>query len=165
MFEIIEDISHVGDNLWQGSYPVGRPNHKFKWIINLASKSLTSSHITSESSSFARNYLLHEHQFIISTYFPDSEVHPLESSFIHGLADMVNTFRSSGPVLVHCEAGLNRSGLICALALMKKESISSDEAIGRLRQMRGYQVLFNKRFCEFLKQNEPEFRTNVWYYR
>jgi protein-tyrosine phosphatase len=56
-------------------------------------------------------------------------------------------------VLVTCVAGLNRSGLISALALIhsKKHKMSPQDAVRTIRKARP-QALFNKSFTSYLKQ-------------
>lgn len=53
-------------------------------------------------------------------------------------------------VLVRCQAGLNRSGLITALILMCA-GYGSGEAIALLRERRSPLALFNKHFERFLR--------------
>ena len=66
-----------------------------------------------------------------------------------------NACRAIGPVLVHCQAGLNRSGLVTALALMRAGR-SSKDAIDLLREKRCDAVLCNPAFHMWLrKQDAP----------
>lgn len=65
------------------------------------------------------------------------------------LADWVNARRSDGVVLVHCQAGLNRSGLVTAVALVRS-GMSGADAIGLLRANRCDAVLCNPTFHEFV---------------
>lgn len=65
---------------------------------------------------------------------------------VDGLADMVVGRLNAGEkVLVHCQAGLNRSGLLAATILVKMGSAPSD-AIGLLRAQRSPLVLCNESF-------------------
>lgn len=67
------------------------------------------------------------------------------------LAKTVATQVSEGyKVLVHCQAGLNRSGLITALALIELGSTPS-EAIDLLREQRCSEVLCNASFEAFVR--------------
>jgi protein-tyrosine phosphatase len=54
---------------------------------------------------------------------------------LNALADMVNLARATGPTLVHCQAGLNRSGLVTALALIRG-GMQPEQAIAKIRQQR-----------------------------
>lgn len=64
---------------------------------------------------------------------------------VRELASYVNTQRARGHVLVHCQAGLNRSGLITAAALVLAGS-HPDAAIAHLRAVRSPAVLCNPTF-------------------
>ena len=52
-------------------------------------------------------------------------------------------------VLVHCGAGLNRSGLICALVYRELTGCSGVEAVDHVRRCRKLS-LFNNRFVSFI---------------
>ena len=52
-------------------------------------------------------------------------------------------------VLVRCQAGLNRSGLVLALILIK-DGLKPAEAIARIRDNRGEDALFNRDFHNWL---------------
>jgi hypothetical protein len=68
------------------------------------------------------------------------------------LAHLVNIRkREDGKVLVHCQAGLNRSGLITALSLMLDHpSRGAADAIALLREKRDPFVLCNEAFERWL---------------
>lgn len=66
------------------------------------------------------------------------------------LALMVNNLRKKGVVLVHCQAGLNRSSLIATRALML-EGMSADEAIKLVREKRSPACLCNPAFEQYLR--------------
>lgn len=59
-----------------------------------------------------------------------------------------------GPTLVHCQAGLNRSGLIAGAALILMGS-SPEQAIKQLRAKRSPAVLCNQTFERFLLDFRP----------
>lgn len=85
----------------------------------------------------------------------DSTQEPINGDFVLKLAEMVNVCRKTGNMLVHCQAGLNRSSLIVALALMiGPEQLSAREAINLLRRERGPAVLCNPAFEEWLLRFE-----------
>jgi len=68
---------------------------------------------------------------------------------IHALADYVAAVSKIAPTLVHCQAGLNRSGLIVCLALMK-DGMNAADAISLLRSQRSEVCLSNGTFEKFL---------------
>lgn len=57
-------------------------------------------------------------------------------------------------VLVRCQAGLNRSGLVMALVLMQ-DGYTAEQAITLIRKKRNEYALFNKDFENFLKELDP----------
>lgn len=68
------------------------------------------------------------------------------------IADWVNECRKTGITLVHCQAGLNRSGMVAAVALIR-DGMGVDEAIDLLRSKRSPAVLCNGAFVEWLHDN------------
>jgi hypothetical protein len=65
----------------------------------------------------------------------------------------VTARRKTGPCLVHCQAGLNRSSLVVARVLML-EGATADEAIGLLREKRSPACLCNPAFEEWLRARD-----------
>jgi hypothetical protein len=57
-------------------------------------------------------------------------------------------------VLIRCQAGLNRSGLVTALVLMRT-GYTAIEAITIIRETRSEYALFNNEFVEFLLKTDP----------
>lgn len=70
------------------------------------------------------------------------------------IAKQVNELRKHGVVLVHCQAGLNRSSLIAARALML-DGMTADAAITQLRERRSLACLCNPAFEEYLRSIQP----------
>lgn len=68
---------------------------------------------------------------------------------INEIVEHVVECLEEGPTLVHCQAGLNRSGLICALVLMRQGRTAA-EAIRLLREKRSPAVLCNREFEKWL---------------
>lgn len=69
---------------------------------------------------------------------------------VDDLAAWVNECRATGPVLVHCQAGLNRSSLVAARALMLAGS-TADDAIATIRKRRSPACLCNPSFERWLR--------------
>lgn len=59
-----------------------------------------------------------------------------------------------GPVLVHCQMGLNRSALVVGL-VMVRQGWSPEDAINHLRLKRSPAVLCNPAFAQWLLDREP----------
>jgi len=70
---------------------------------------------------------------------------------LYSVATLVNVCRKLGPTLVHCQAGLNRSGLVAGLALVLG-GMEPDAAIQKLRESRSPAVLCNKAFEKWLRE-------------
>lgn len=71
---------------------------------------------------------------------------------IERIADWVNDCRRQGPTLVHCQAGLNRSGLVAAIALLRDGTDRSPESvINLLRTSRSPAVLCNPIFEKMVR--------------
>jgi protein-tyrosine phosphatase len=126
-------FSEVNNMLWQGGCPVGEAPQEFAYIINLYPWGVYKTNPHQES---------HIHTMYDSNTVADTRL-------IEYLADTVNHCRKRGRTLVHCQAGLNRSAFITALALIR-EGMKADEAVALLRQKRSPAVLCNQAFEKFL---------------
>ena len=69
---------------------------------------------------------------------------------ILAVAAMVVECAKEGPTFVHCQAGLNRSNLVVATAMVLY-GWDADEAIAYLREQRRDQVLCNPAFVDFVR--------------
>ncbi|WP_062529126.1 protein-tyrosine phosphatase family protein [Demequina rhizosphaerae] len=82
--------------------------------------------------------------------FPDSA---LQSEDIHRVIRVARwaheRWTSGDRVLVRCQAGLNRSGLVMAMVLML-DGWTPEEAIRRIRERRAEVALVNDRFVDWL---------------
>lgn len=79
----------------------------------------------------------------------DGPVVPDEEQ-LYTLARWINICRRHGRTLVHCQAGLNRSGLLAGLALVLSGE-TPDAAIAKLRAGRCPAVLCNPKFEAWLR--------------
>ena len=96
-------ISEIAHNLWQGGCEDGLILPDF--IQHLVSLYPWESH-----------KIRHDLDSVLLVRMYDSEDQTFEQT--EELARWVNLCRTTGPVLVHCQAGLNRSSLVAARALM-----------------------------------------------
>ncbi len=76
-----------------------------------------------------------------------------DMSMITSLAHWVNSCAADDQTLVNCQAGLNRSGVIVARALMLR-GMTADEAISLLREKRSVAVLCNPAFEKWLRDQD-----------
>ena len=90
----------------------------------------------------------HDLDSVLLVRMYDSEDQTFEQ--IEELARWVNLCRTTGPMLVHCQAGLNRSSLVAARALML-DGMSADDAIRIVREKRSPACLCNKAFEDYLR--------------
>ena len=83
--------------------------------------------------------------------FPDSALDENNLTEIHAIADWVyDEWKSGKKVLVRCQAGWNRSGLVTSLALMK-DGHKAKDAIDLIRARRSPHALCNADFVRYLE--------------
>lgn len=129
-------ISQISDNLWQGGCENGLTLPlEIKHVVSLYPWEEYSSHKPVLSSLKVRLY--------------DDLAGP-DEAVVTGIAQWVNACRKTGPTLVHCQAGLNRSALVAGYALML-EGMSADNAITLMREKRSPAVLCNPVFEQWLR--------------
>lgn len=85
----------------------------------------------------------HEPKSVLTVRMYDSEDQGYAQ--VDAIAAWINVCRADGPTLVHCQAGLNRSSLVAARALMLG-GMGGAEAIALLRAKRSPAVLCNRAF-------------------
>lgn len=124
-------FSQIDGNLWMGGCPVEATD--FDYIVCLYPWEA---------------YPVRSDQVRLSVRMYDASFVP-PPALLYGLADTVNRLRLDGSVLVHCQAGLNRSGLVTALALIRA-GMAPAAAIALLRERRSDVVLCNSTFERWL---------------
>lgn len=83
--------------------------------------------------------------------FPDAALDSSTLPRIHSLADWAfNEWKSGHQVLIRCQAGWNRSGIVTALVLMKA-GYSAADAISLIREKRSPNALCNPDFVRYLE--------------
>ena|ERR1035441_2280998 len=129
-------ISEIAPNLWQGGCETGLILPKFikHWITLYPWELYTIKHEL-------------DSKLIVRMYDSLDQ----DTDQIELLAQWVNNCRKSGVTLISCQAGLNRSSLVAAKALML-EGMTADKAIALLREKRSGAVLCNEAFEEWLRK-------------
>lgn len=128
-------ITEIAPNLWQGGCEDGLVlPHKIKFVVSLYPW---------------EKYKLHDQAERYEVTMYDSL--DQDTAEVERIATFVNELRKEGPVLVHCQAGLNRSSLIVARALML-EGMTNWEAIELIRQKRSPACLCNQAFERYLME-------------
>ena len=131
-------ISEIADNLWQGGCQNGLElPHFFKHVVSLY-----------KWESYQVKHDLES--YLVVTMFDSLDQ---STNQVEILAQWVNECRKTGPVLVHCQAGLNRSSLVVVKALMQS-GWTAKMAIGHLRRARSPASLCNQTFEDWLKESE-----------
>lgn len=128
--------SEIVPGLWQGGTPEGAAPVMFKFIVNLAPWP-------------EWGYTIQANQVQTRAFLYDSNEMP-KRLLLLSLAQQTNAYRRMGTTLVHCQMGLNRSGLITALALML-DGMAASDAINLLREKRSDDVLCNRAFETWLR--------------
>lgn len=86
----------------------------------------------------------------------DSDVAHIDIAELFDLVRATHTeWRRGKKVLVRCQAGWNRSGLVTALVLIR-EGLPAAEAIDLIREKRSPWALCNEDFVRFLLAQDPE---------
>lgn len=84
--------------------------------------------------------------------FPDAPLDGEHASHIEEVADWGHRAWKRGErLLVRCQAGMNRSGLVTALVL-KREGITHDAAINLIRKKRHPDALSNESYLQYLSR-------------
>ena len=81
---------------------------------------------------------------------PDASITDIDLDRLRQAVDFgYDRWKQGDRVLVRCQAGLNRSGLVLALILIK-DGLTPTQAIARIRDNRGDDALFNRDFHNWL---------------
>jgi protein-tyrosine phosphatase len=81
---------------------------------------------------------------------PDASITDIDLTRLREAVEFgYSRWKSGDRVLIRCQAGLNRSGLVTALILIK-DGCTPETAISMIRSGRGDDALFNRDFCAWL---------------
>lgn len=128
-------VSEIADNLWQGGCTTGLVlPHEIAHVVSLYP--------------WEQYTVLHEVRSVLSVVMYDSDDQGYAQ--VDAIAAWINVCREDGPTLVHCQAGLNRSSLVAARALMLG-GMKARDAIALLREKRSPACLCNKSFESHLR--------------
>jgi protein-tyrosine phosphatase len=133
-------ISHIEDNLYVGG------------CINGVDLGDYFSHVFSMY--VWEKYTVEPSTVVVETTMYDSRDMPVDVEAVERVSEQViEALDAGGNVLVHCQAGINRSNLVAATVLMKRGR-SAEEAIAFLRSRRSDRVLANATFENYLLYKE-----------
>jgi hypothetical protein len=139
--------SEVLPGLWQG----GTDDDDTIWEIDRGSVAdITKKDFDSVYTAYAWanpcNWLVKEVRYP----FYDGNMKDIDLTELYGVVRMAHAdWKAGKKVLIRCQAGLNRSGLIMALVLMR-EGYTAKDAIALLREKRSEYALCNKTFEKWL---------------
>jgi protein-tyrosine phosphatase len=129
----VDLISHIEGNLWSGGCINGvRLPDDFAYVVSLYPW---------------ERYETGPFTTLVEVRMYDSADQAMDQ--VDEIAAKVVEYAAEGKTLVHCQAGLNRSGLIAARALMLMGHSAAD-AIALLRERRCPMVLCNEAFEAWL---------------
>lgn len=129
-------VTQIDGNLWSGGYPGPGPLPAyFQFVVNLYPW---------------EGYEVAPGTTVLTARLYDSADGLPDERLLDALADWINAVRQIGPTLVHCQAGLNRSGLVTGLALVRS-GIPPEAAVALLRERRSPAVLCNPAFETWLR--------------
>ena len=130
-------ISHIVDNLYVGGH---------NRVANLGD---FFSHVFSfyvfENPYKTADGVVHE-----GFHMYDSESHVDVDTLDDAVEKIVAALNDGGNVLVHCQAGINRSNLAATRALMEWKGMTATEAIDLLSRQRDDVILSNETFRNYL---------------
>lgn len=129
--EFINDYDEIIPNLFLGNHP--KHITRFKYVFAMNS---------------CPTYHVGIGQMVVCRPINDAPYIP-DESVLHETAKMVLDCVEKGTTLVHCTAGINRSSLIVALALIHKGMKPAD-AISLIREKRSEICLSNQTFESWL---------------
>lgn len=139
IWELRASCQQVAPNLFQGGLysAIYAGPGAFDVIVNV-------------SSHFARRHDIGKALYIEWPILDDVELP--DPTVLHPLVDLIaELLFQRKRILVHCHAGLNRSGLLCALA-MRARGVSADDAIASLRKFRDEYALCNPEFERYVRE-------------
>lgn len=127
-------MTEIDNNLWQGGCKNGLilPTH-INYLVSLYP--------------WERYRIFHKTQGEMYVRMYDDPNQSLEQ--IEDIAQQVFKWSQEGVVLVHCQAGLNRSSLVVARVLQLR-GMSGASAVNMIRQKRSMACLCNEAFEDFI---------------
>lgn len=136
-------MNRVHDNLWMGGIPpTGRSIGQYFDCLVLA----------------AREYQASEcyRGIQVTLAYLNDDGTPMTKDeakdAVRTAGKVIKWLREGLRVLVTCHSGLNRSGLITAIALCKYNNLSPQMAVNAIRIARGHYALRNPYFLKFLQE-------------
>ncbi len=132
-------VSHIVGNLWMGGVRHGVPLPRdFRYVVSLHPW---------------ERYEVGPETEMVEVELFDSPAPLGAGTEIYGIAGWALGAVQDGKTLIHCQAGLNRSGLVSGLALILA-GMEPRDAVELLRERRSPAVLCNRTFERWLLERE-----------
>jgi protein-tyrosine phosphatase len=140
-------VSHVVDNLYVGGYDF-RANlgDFFSHVFSLYKWESYTDNDATGPDTVHKAWTMYDSPRGIE--IQDLDENPVDLDEV--VYEILSALNKGGNVLVHCQAGINRSNLLTALVLRAWKKMSSREAIDLLREKRSPLVLANRTFESYL---------------
>lgn len=137
------DYSPPGDDSWRGQLAPKIYSNMFETVISFYQLPHEEQSIPAEDV----NHWYHR--------MPDGLLTPADLDRVHQMVDIaVDCLDRDKPVLIRCQAGLNRSSL-CAGFVLQRIGFTAAQAIDLIRQKRSPYALCNEDFVEYLHGRIP----------
>jgi protein-tyrosine phosphatase len=152
MNQIVLDINKIVENLWQGAIPPRGDTlvkKGFQVLVLCASENQNADAYPGL-------------QVICAPGDDDERVHRMERDlkvWIPAAQQVADAVRQGKKVLVTCMAGLNRSGMVIALALRELTGWSGPAIVKHMKAQRPY-ALCNSTFEKYIKDSFPDPKTS-----
>lgn len=136
--------NEIMPDMWMGGMYFGPsmaacvPEDQFDVVVSMAGRGAMGTRV--------KNDRVTQHLF----YIDDGQLGPLEMQYVMEAAQLVSEYWAEGDkILVRCNMGLNRSGLIVALALIDHGN-EAQAVIDRIRSRRSPNALCNEWFVKYI---------------
>ncbi len=146
--------SEVLPNLWMGGTDSEETLTKVRRLHSPSDSRFYDAVVTLDSNAAPMGWGVKEFRF----GFPDAALDPEHADELERIADWAFVEWKAGcKVLIRCQAGLNRSGLVTGLVLLRDRK-KLDEVLRTIRAARGDFALSNNHFVEYLSKWKPKRR-------
>jgi hypothetical protein len=152
--EILPNL-FIGGHQWAENVLQARDSRHSKVSSDPSWDYVVSAYVTDSEASWPQC----DHRLVL---FGDTEKGLSEETWgkIRSAVDaVVSRWKSGQKVLVRCQSGYNRSGLLMALALMRL-GYTAEAAISLVRERRGQDVLINSVFERYVYEREDEYHVD-----
>ncbi|CAB4587585.1 MAG: protein phosphatase [Actinobacteria bacterium] len=144
--------SEILPRLWMGGTHEDETLTRVRRLHSVGDRKFFDAVVTLDSNSAPMGWLVKEFRF----GFPDAALDLDHAAELERIADWAYTeWKAGSTVLIRCQAGLNRSGLVTALILLR-DRMKLEEVLRVIRSVRGDYALSNSHFVEYLEKWKSE---------